>query len=156
MFAAVQNEESNRLTGTRRSFTRDQIARWCETVTDAEGRIDCAIVAVDDGRFLGEVVLNDISVANRSANFRIALAGPEHYGRGYGTEAARLMLAYGFESLGLHRIELEVFAFNARAVHVYEKLGFRHEGVRREALSMDGRYHDAILMALLRQEYEPG
>lgn len=153
VFAAVQDEESKRLTGTQRSFTREQIGAWCDSVAEAEGRVDCAIVATDDGRFLGEAVLNDISETNRSANFRIALASPEHYGKGYGTEAARLMLAYGFESLELHRIELEVFAFNARAMHVYEKLGFRREGVRREVLFMDGRYHDAVVMGLLRREF---
>ena len=153
MYAAVRSEEGNRLTGTQRTFTREQMARWCERVAEAEARVDCAIVSADDGRFLGEVVLNDIDDTNRSANFRIALAGTEHYGKGYGTEAARLMLAYGFERLRLHRVELEVFAFNTRAVHVYEKLGFRREGVRREVLFMDGCYHDAIVMGLLRREY---
>lgn len=153
MWAMVQDEAGNRLTGTQRSFTREEIARWCEACADAEGRVDLAIVATSDGRFLGEVVLNEIDETNRSANFRISLSGPRNYGRGYGSEATRLMLEYGFERLNLHRIGLEVFAFNDRALHVYEKLGFRREGVLREVLFQDGRYHDAIVMSQLRHEY---
>jgi RimJ/RimL family protein N-acetyltransferase len=63
------------------------------------------------------------------------------------------MLEYGFNVLELHRIDLEVFAFNPRAIHVYEKLGFKREGVRREVLLLEGTYHDSIVMGLLRYEY---
>jgi RimJ/RimL family protein N-acetyltransferase len=80
-------------------------------------------------------------------------AGKKYYGKGAGTEAARLMLEYGFNVLELHRIDLEVFTFNPRAIHVYEKLGFKREGVRREVLLLEGTYHDSIVMGLLRYEY---
>lgn len=62
-------------------------------------------------------------------------------------------VGYGFGTLGLNRASLEVFVFNARAVHVYEKLGFRREGRLREVLYAGGAYHDAIVMSLLRHEY---
>lgn len=153
LFAAVQDEESRRLTGTQQAFTREQIEAWCRRVATAQGRIDLAITERGTGEFLGEVVLSEIDETNRNAHFRIALKGPSAFGRGYGTEAARLLLGYGFEALGLHRIELEVFAFNPRALHVYEKLGFKREGVRREVLRVGGRYHDAVLMSLLRREW---
>lgn len=156
MYASLQDAEGNRLTGTQRSFTQAEIRRWCEGVGLAEGRIDCAITSPEDGRYLGEAVLNDIDEVNRSANFRIALAGPELYGRCFGSEAARLLLAYGFQELELNRIELEVFAFNPRALRVYEKLGFKREGVRREVLFMDGNFHDSIVMGVLASEFSGG
>jgi len=59
------------------------------------------------------------------------------------------VLAHAFGPLGLHRVSLEVFAFNARAIHVYEKVGFRHEGRMRDALWWDGAPHDTLLMAAL-------
>ncbi len=71
--------------------------------------------------------------------------------KAYGTEAARLAVDYGLHTLNLHRIELEVYDFNPRARHVYEKIGFVVEGVRRDALLWDGEYHDAILMSILNQ-----
>jgi RimJ/RimL family protein N-acetyltransferase len=63
------------------------------------------------------------------------------------------MLGHGFNNLNLHRIELGVFDFNPRAIHVYEKLGFKREGVLRDYLFSDGAYHDQILMSILDHEY---
>lgn len=63
------------------------------------------------------------------------------------------MLDYGFGILNLHRIELEVFTYNKRAAHVYEKIGFVREGVRRHALFYNHEYHDVILMSMLEDEY---
>ncbi len=73
--------------------------------------------------------------------------------QGYGREALLLMLEYGFGILNLHRIELEAYSYNERALHVYEGLGFKKEGVRREALYYDHEYHDIITMSLLEEEY---
>jgi RimJ/RimL family protein N-acetyltransferase len=99
MLESTQDEESNRLTGTQATFTREQIEKWCESLATQEGRIDCAIVSRETNEYLGEVVLNQIDEINRSANFRIALNGKKNYGKGIGTEAARLMLEYGFTTL---------------------------------------------------------
>jgi RimJ/RimL family protein N-acetyltransferase len=153
MLESTRDEESNKLTGTQATFTKAQLETWCENLGTQEGRIDCAIVSPETGEYLGEVVLNQIDETNRNANFRIALKGSNYYGKGIGTEAARLMLEYGFNILELHRIDLEVFAFNPRAIHVYEKLGFKREGVRREVLLLNGTYHDAIVMGLLTNEF---
>ncbi|NIW45005.1 MAG: N-acetyltransferase, partial [Gammaproteobacteria bacterium] len=68
-------------------------------------------------------------------------------------EATRLILEYGFRTLKLHRIELEVYDFNPRAQHVYEKVGFIKEGVRRDVLLWEGLYHSAIVMSILAHEF---
>ena len=64
----------------------------------------------------------------------------------------RLMVDYGFKALNLHRIGLDVFSYNERAVHVYEKMGFKREGLQRDSLFYDGEFHDTILMAILEDE----
>ena len=74
--------------------------------------------------------------------------------RGFGTEATRLIVDYVFTNLPIHRISLDVFAFNERAAHVYERAGFAREGVLRDNLYWDGVYHDSILMSILRPEWE--
>jgi RimJ/RimL family protein N-acetyltransferase len=63
------------------------------------------------------------------------------------------MLRFAFHELGLHRIELDVFAFNSRAIGCYEKVGFQPEGTRRQALFHAGTYHDVHLMAMLEEEF---
>ena len=153
MFASLSDEESMRLTGTQQSFTFAQVEAYCQRIETAVDRADYAIIRKEDEVYVGEVVLNQIDWENRSSNFRIALAGEAHFGKGYGSEATRLILHYGFATLHLHRIELEVYDFNPRAQHVYEKAGFVREGVRRDALLWDGEYHDAFVMSILEDEF---
>ncbi len=145
----LREPEGRRFTGTHRRLERKEVEQWLSTRATAAGRADWAIVAVDDGRFLGEVVLSDIDIDNRSGGFRIALAGPEEYGRGYGTEATRLVAEFAFGVLALHRLGLEVFDFNARAVATYRRCGFVEEGRMRDALRWDDGWHDTIVMGLL-------
>jgi RimJ/RimL family protein N-acetyltransferase len=76
-----------------------------------------------------------------------------YWGQGFGTDATRTALAFAFGELNLHRVELEVFDFNPRAMRCYEKAGFRYEGIRRQAFFRNGRYHDIHLMAILDSEF---
>ena len=102
---------------------------------------------------VGEVVLNDWDEGNRSCGFR-TLVGAAGRGRGLGTEATRLIVEHGLTTMGMHRISLEVYDFNPRARHVYEKVGFVLEGTQRHAVYRDGRHVDVHLMAILRGEWE--
>lgn len=120
----------------------DIYGRWAE----AEDRIVWAIIDNATQRVVGESVLNDLDVGNRSCGFRIWISGATD--RGLGTEATRLTVDHAF-AVGVHRVELEVYAFNPRARRVYEKAGFRLEGTKREALRFDDAWVDAYLMAVL-------
>jgi|SRR5581483_6054711 len=116
-------------------------------------RRDLAIFGVrllDGGRLIGSCQLHSIDPIHRSAELQIRIGAPDQRGKGYGTEATRLLLEHAFKDLNLHRVSLHVFATNARAVRAYEKAGFTREGVLREAAYVDGRYVDVIVMAVLR------
>lgn len=129
------------------------LREWYATRADADDRLDVVIVARATGEVVGEVVLNDWEETNASCNMRV-LVGASGRNRGLGTDAVRLITAYGIERLGLHRIELEVYDFNPRARAVYEKVGYVHEGTRRDALRFDGAWVDAHLMAVLASEWK--
>ncbi len=148
--ALLTNEESRRLTGTHATFTREQILSYLKGLAEQAGRADWAIIRTHDESYLGEVVLNELDADNETMNLRIALAG--QFGQGYGTEATRAVVALGLDVIGLHRISLEVYAFNPRAKRVYEKCGFVPEGVARDALLWDGERIDAILMSILASD----
>ena len=122
---------------------------WYRSRHTQGDRLDLAVIDLASGRCVGEVVLNELDVDNCSCNFRILL-GPEGRDRGLGTEATRLLVDYAFETTELHRVELEVYAFNPRARRAYEKAGFQLEGVRREALRLDEQWIDAVVMSRMR------
>ena len=148
----LADPDGMRLTGTHQTFGADQARQWYSTRTDHDDRLDLAIVDRATGGYVGEVVLNELDPHNRSCGLRIGI-GPRGRDRGLGTEAVRLIVRYAFESVLLHRIELEVYAFNPRARHVYERVGFVHEGTRRDALRWDGEWVDAHVMALLASDW---
>lgn len=105
------------------------------------------------GRLIGVVRLWRVSPQNRNAMLTIYVGDKSRWGKGYGTEGLRLVLRHAFEQMGLERIELHVFDFNARAVRSYEKCGFVHEGSRRKALYRAGSYHDILVMGILKNEF---
>lgn len=101
-----------------------------------------------EGELVGHVSLWGAEVRNRCAAFGIVI-GPGHQSRGFGTEATRLMVDYGFREMGLHRIELTVNAENQRGIAAYRRAGFEQEGVFRSKLFYSGRFHDQVFMAAL-------
>ncbi|MFN8531274.1 MAG: GNAT family protein [Anaerolineae bacterium] len=154
VLAGVNEPQSARLTGTHATFDRDQVAAYLQrNLTPEPDRAAFIFADIDTQRAIGEVVINELDSDNHSANIRIAIFDPADWGKGYGTDAMRLMVTYGFETLRLHRIELGVYDFNPRAIRAYEKAGFKHEGVRREALYWEGEYHNMMIMSVLEQEW---
>lgn len=147
----LQDPEGRKLTGTTGTFTREQVRVHLAGLPGRDDRADFAVLRAADGAYLGEAVLNELDADNEAMNFRIAL-NRRARNQGYGTEATRAVVDYGFDRVGLHRISLSAYAFNPRARRVYEKAGFVEEGRLREALLWEGERHDDILMAILRHE----
>ena len=155
MWDMLSDPEGNRLTGTTQAFTREQVEEWCATVGAREDRHDWAITHVTD-EYLGEIVLNRVDTHSRNANLRLAMR-PGQRGRGFGGDAISLVLAFAFGEppggLGLHRVSLDVLSINPRARVLYESLGFVEEGRLREA-HLDGEFWcDAIVMAILEDDW---
>ncbi|EFU38861.1 putative acetyltransferase [Paenibacillus vortex V453] len=152
-FQMLFNPEMRRLTGTKQAFTMEGVRRYIEAKSVGGDTVLLLIALSDNDQVIGDVALQDIDHINRNANIRIAIESVEHLGKGYGPEAIRLLLEYAFGLLNLHRIELQVFDYNERAIKAYEKVGFKREGVQRDALYYNHRYHDSIMMSILEDEY---
>lgn len=154
----IQDPDIAVLTGSVHSSTPQQ-SRWSmeslrsiyEQWSTSDDRLVLAVIEQKTGAMVGEVVLNDLHEENRSCGFR-TLIGPDGRGKGLGTEATRMIIRYGLHSLGLHRISLEVYDFNPRARHVYEKVGFTHEGTGRDALWFEDRWIDVHYMSILESD----
>jgi RimJ/RimL family protein N-acetyltransferase len=111
------------------------------------------IVAQEDDGLVGSISLFCAQAPTRAATLAISI-GPEHWSRGLGTDALWVMVRYGFQELGLNRIGLGVWAFNDRAIAAYRKAGFVEEGRRRQMTFHAGRFHDEVLMRILRTEWD--
>lgn len=145
--------ESNLFTGTTQVFNKSAIERYLENISTDSSRVDFLICDRESHKIVGEVVISDIYSNNRSAGTRIAIYRKENFNKGYGSEALILALGYGFGMLNLHRIELEVFPFNERGIHVYEKIGFKREGIKRDGAYYYNKYYDLITMSILEDEF---
>jgi RimJ/RimL family protein N-acetyltransferase len=104
------------------------------------------------GLLIGNCVLRAAAPEQRAANLGILIGNPDYWSRGYGREATWLLCRFGFEMMNLHRIELDVYEDNPRAIRCYEQLGFRHECRLRDANYRFGQYTDVLVMGLLRGE----
>ena len=133
-------------------ISRQAEEAWFERTIASDSDIVLAILD-ENGRHIGNCGFNRIDLVNRSAEFGILIGESDVWGHGHGPEAARLILEYGFEELGLHRIALGVFSFNEGAIRAYEKVGFVHEGTEREAYFRHGRFHDHHIMSILESEW---
>lgn len=144
--------EIARFTGCRPEFERKEVIDFFLQCVEAEDRYDFLLLS-PEGHVIGESVINEIHEELRSANFRIAIFHQDARGKGIGSWAVRQTVRFAFEELRLHRLSLEVFSFNPRAIRAYEKAGFRREGVLRDGVKDGDKYADVILMAILEEEW---
>jgi RimJ/RimL family protein N-acetyltransferase len=104
------------------------------------------------GRAIGVVALSGAQPETGRADLDIYIGEKDCHGKGYGTDAMRIVCRYGFDVMRLHGISLWVVPENVSAIRVYEKVGFVAEGRQRESFRRDGKWHDMILMSLLEGE----
>jgi RimJ/RimL family protein N-acetyltransferase len=131
-------------------------AKWFDQMVEQQGRdrYHFVICLLSDGRPIGATDLREINLEDGRAAFGIVIGEKDHWNQGYGTDALSAICDFGFGQLRLERIQLDVYADNARAQRSYEKAGFRSEGTLRHGHFSDGRFVDVERMALLRDEWQ--
>lgn len=149
----VNDREAMRYMAPRYPRNRQQVQQRLEEWSNLT--FDKAMFAIetkDARRLLGLAALRGALPEIRDAEVDLFLGDRTTWGKGYGTDAMRVLCAVGFDQMALHRIHLYVFADNEAARAVYRKVGFVEEARVREHFWRDGRYHDSVLMGLLRDE----
>ena len=112
--------------------------------------VRCSIVGNDD-TILGLVSLTSLNMINQTATLHIMIGEANDYNKGIGTYAVKEMIQHAFNNLNLRRIELEVLSENTRARHVYEKVGFLHEGTKKKAVYKNGEFVDMEMYAIIKE-----
>ena len=111
------------------------------------------IIDKENETLIGNCGLHDVNNIDGRAEFRIFVGDKSYWGKGFGKDATRLILDFGFNILNLHEIYLQVFEYNPAAMKLYEQVGFKKAGAFREAKVIGGRKFDVIIMDILAKEY---
>jgi RimJ/RimL family protein N-acetyltransferase len=123
-------------------------------IRQASDRYIFALRNKSDNKLIGVTGFENILWNNGTATVYIGIGDISCRGKGLGSEALSLTMEFGFQELNLHRIQLNVLSYNAPALKLYEKLGFKKEGTYREFIHRDGKRHDMYLYGILRPEWE--
>ena len=118
-----------------------------------EGKYNFCIVTKDKEELIGSCSIMNIDQINQTAELGILIGEESKRGKGYGQEALKIMLDYGFNTLNLHNIYLGAYSFNEQAIACYKKVGFKEAGRLREAKFYNGKRYDDIKMDILRDEF---
>jgi RimJ/RimL family protein N-acetyltransferase len=127
--------------------------KWLESVSMANPREKVFAIETSSGRLIGSVGLRDINWVERKAELGIMIGETDCWGQGFGTAAILEVLRIAFKKMNFNRVWLRVYENNSRAIRVYEKCGFRQEGILREDHYSGGSYHNTLVMGILKREY---
>jgi len=155
-FVAWFNDyRTSRTLGLRAPMSIPMEEAWFEGMVADQGKNGYLFTAclLADDRPIGNIGLMDLDLVNGGAGLGIMIGEPADRGRGLGTDMLEAMVRFGFASLRLERIWLDVYDFNPGARRVYERVGFQHEGVLRHAIFREGRFVDVHRMAILSGEW---
>lgn len=133
-------------------YTLDAEKQYLESPSDTSA-CSFIIVTLSENKLIGTVSLEKINNINRTATLGIFIGDKDYRNSGYGTEAIRLILDFGFNYLNLNNIKLDVMSFNERAQNCYKKCGFKEYGRRRKCVFVNGKYYDRISMDILAEEF---
>lgn len=147
------DSEVARLTGSPKTFDKEKVRAYFSNNIGSEDRVDFMILDEQD-KVIGECVLNDFDLDVQSSNLRIVIFDLKHTGQGIGEWAVCNALFHAFEILQMNRVSLDVFSFNTHAIRMYKKVGFKQEGILREAILDGDNYADDVLMAILASEWK--
>jgi len=136
-----------------RPVSADAHAQWEQGFINAPNVFHFRLRTLADDKLIGMVLLGDVQWTNQTAALGIAIGDPEYWSKGYGTDAMRLIVDYGFRELNLHRITSSTISYNTRSIKVHEKVGFQREGLQRQSIQREGQRYDVIYFGLLREEW---
>ena len=137
-------------------MTLENEEQWYENAIRNQNAVYFAILLIVDGKeyLIGNCAVK-IDWKNKLGHLGITIGEKDQWGKGYGTEAMQLLINYCFQTLNMHKVELNVYDFNTRAIKSYTKIGFKEEGRGRKSHYINGKYVDFIAMGILKDEWKP-
>lgn len=129
----------------------DQL-KWFEHQEHSRDVLRCIVALQNDGRALGTIILSDIDQKNATGHIHIKMLKDGGRGRGYGTDAVKAMVRYAFEELRLNCIYANILAYNDASIKLFERCGFKKDGVLRQRVYKKGKFVDMLAYSILITE----
>ncbi len=143
------------LSGSKMPMTHAMEQQWLDQMLTSTTDAVFTIYARETGQPIGNCGLHNVNTRHATADFGIGIGEKSAWNKGYGTEATRLILEYGFDALGLQNVMLQVFSNNPFAVRAYERAGFQKIGVRRNSMQLGRTLIDEIFMDAVPDDFPP-
>jgi RimJ/RimL family protein N-acetyltransferase len=154
LFRWFSDEDVTRWLGPPNFPSRAHQERFIELASTPGDDAKYFAIETLDGKLIGDCGLRFIDWKSRKAEFFITIGEKPFWGKGFGSDALRIVIRLAFDKMNLNRLWLSVLVDNPRAVRCYEKCGFVREGLLRQESYVDGKYRDVLMMALLREDYD--
>jgi len=140
------------INNSRNVINLESEKKWIEE-NSKYGNYNFSIVKKDNDELIGNCSFHDLDKIWGNATVGIFIGEEENRCKGYGTEALKLLISYGFDYLNLNNIMLSVYSFNETAINCYKKVGFKEIGKRRNSVMIKNKRYDIIYMDIIREEY---
>lgn len=127
--------------------------KWVEDTIFNSRNIKLAVCEVNSNKYIGNVYATDIDQTNRSCTTGVLIGNREYWGRGYASEAYRLLLDYLFNERNVYRVQAYVLESNEASMKMHQKVGYKIEGTLRQSVYKNGRYQNQVLLSLLKEEF---
>ncbi|HMO95057.1 MAG TPA: GNAT family protein [Tepidiformaceae bacterium] len=152
MYRWINDWETVQYIASRYPQSRKFEREWLASGDPAFGEAAFIVETLEEQRPIGWLGLHRMAPEHREAHLGVAIGEAEYRDGGYGTDLMRTVSRVAFDVMNLNRIELTVYDWNLRAIRVYEKVGYRREGLLRDGMFRAGKWHNLVLMGLLRGE----
>lgn len=134
-------------------LTMHEEEEWFRSISAFKDTYRFAIEALDSTTYIGGCSINGVDWKNSSVSIGMFIGNKDYLRKGYGSDALRTLVAFIFSEMNINKIRLYVYSFNKQAIKCYERCGFKKEGVLRQEIYRNGRFHDTIVMGILRNEF---
>ena len=143
----------SQLGGTKYFVSEAYEKDWIMNAIKDGKSIRLAVCLKENNLHIGNVYITDINTISRNGTSHVLIGNHDYWGKGYGTEAYKLLLNYAFNERGLHRIQAHVLESNIGSIKMHEKVGYHREGMLRESVFKNGRFQNQIVFSILEDEY---
>jgi len=148
-----EDAELRGLIGATSPMSHADCEKFFEKVYADADREWFIVVVKHDNHVIGQAGLLRMDRNWRATDVTVIIGERAEWGKGYGTETILLLLDHAFRHLDFHRVSIGVVGFNERALHFWEKTGFKREGIERDGYYYDGKYYDFVMMSMLEDEF---